>query len=109
PNEQKPVLCVSYEGARAFCQARGADLPSEAQIEYAASALESRFYVWGSDEPDCDDAVLRRYGYGLFKNIVTECTPPFPPGGAELVGSPLSSPRRDRPALASRAILSLCG
>ncbi|HZO16495.1 MAG TPA: SUMF1/EgtB/PvdO family nonheme iron enzyme [Polyangiaceae bacterium] len=108
-HDDKPVLCVSYEGARAYCQARGGDLPSEAQIEYAASALESRLFVWGSDQPRCSDAVLQRYGYGLFAATYNECTPELAPGGAEIVGSLAMPPRRDRLELEGGVIYDLVG
>jgi formylglycine-generating enzyme required for sulfatase activity len=55
-----PVTCVVWQDARSYCQAMGGDLPSEAQFEYMASALESDLYVWGNDEPACGDAVFAR-------------------------------------------------
>lgn len=59
-NEGLPLDCTSWAKARAFCQSRGMDLPSEAQLQYAASGLASHLYVWGDDEPSCDDAVFNR-------------------------------------------------
>jgi formylglycine-generating enzyme required for sulfatase activity len=109
PHDDKPVVCVSFEGARAYCQARGAELPTEAQIEYAASALESRLFVWGSDEPACEDAVLQRFGYGLFAGLKNACTPPLPPGGVELVGSRIDPPRLDRLELEGGTLFDVIG
>jgi formylglycine-generating enzyme required for sulfatase activity len=65
PFEAYPVNCTSYKYSRAYCQAKGGDLPTEAQFEYVAGALESRLYPWGEDEPSCDDAIFARAGVGV--------------------------------------------
>jgi formylglycine-generating enzyme required for sulfatase activity len=58
--EDFPVNCVTAGVARAYCQGQGggADLPTEAQYEYAASALRSAPYVWGTDPPTCAGVVM---------------------------------------------------
>jgi formylglycine-generating enzyme required for sulfatase activity len=108
-HEQQPVVCVDWQDARSYCQIHGGDLPSEAQLEYVASGLRGRRFVWGSDLPACDDAVLARYGFGLFAidNEDFSCTPLVPPGGVELVGS--VSARRDRLELAGGVVYDLVG
>lgn len=55
-----PMACITWAGARAYCQARGADLPSEAELEYVLGGLESNPYLWGVDPPRCADAVWSR-------------------------------------------------
>lgn len=49
-----PVIYVDWSQARAYCQWRGGDLPTEAQWEKAArGGLEGKQYPWGDEDPVC--------------------------------------------------------
>lgn len=49
--DEHPINCVDWAEARAYCQWRGAALPTESQWEYAARVTSSRTYPWGNDAP----------------------------------------------------------
>ena len=54
--ENHPINEVTWFGARAFCEWRGAHLPTEAQWEKAARGTDGRTYPWGEQEPTCEMA-----------------------------------------------------
>lgn len=61
-NEELALNCIGWDDARAFCQFRGGDLPSEVQWEHAATAgraYKTR-YPAGDTTPGCMDAIWGR-------------------------------------------------
>ncbi len=52
-NEARPINCVTWYEAYAFCIWDGGFLPSEAEWNYAAAGgAAQRLYPWGSTDPD---------------------------------------------------------
>lgn len=92
-DDDRPVNCLSWQRARAYCTKVGKRLPSEAEYEYAAGARESRAFPWGGDLPGCSDAV---HGGGGSCAAVTR--PSLAGAGA-----------RDRVALGSAVVVDLAG
>jgi formylglycine-generating enzyme required for sulfatase activity len=48
PNENRPINCLTWPEAFAFCAWDGGFLPTDAQFEYAAQGGEQRNYPWGN-------------------------------------------------------------
>jgi sulfatase modifying factor 1 len=66
-NEDKPINCVSWYLAFAFCAWDGGRLPTATEWNYAAAGGDNqRLYPWGTDAPDAAYAV-----YGCPSDMVT--------------------------------------
>ena len=53
---KKPVVCVSFDEAAAYCKAQKKRLPTEAEWERAARGKDGRIYPWGDEAVDGERA-----------------------------------------------------
>ena len=67
-----PLNCITALSARQYCQALGGDLPTEAEIEYVMGGLRMTPFPWGTELPQCADAVWGRNGAGITAALAPE-------------------------------------
>lgn len=58
--EDLPLTCVRKTFAQKFCEEQGGRLPTEAEYVYVASGRVGSPFVWGTDLPQCADAIFGR-------------------------------------------------
>jgi formylglycine-generating enzyme len=65
PNERRPMNCVTWYEAFAFCTWDGSRLPSEAEWSFAGTGGdEQRFYPWGGDPATLPTLAQASYACG---------------------------------------------
>lgn len=55
----QPIVGMTWRGAKAFCEAHGKQLPTEAQWEKAARGDAGALHPWGDERPSCRRAVIK--------------------------------------------------
>lgn len=72
--ENRPINCVSFYVAMAFCIWDGGYLPTEAEWNYAAAGgNQHRIYPW-SDPPTAADVGIPRASYDCLGDTITGCS-----------------------------------
>ena len=64
-----PANCVTWHGAKAYCEWLGKRLPTEAEWEYAAKSGKVQIYPWGNTPvASCDNTIMKGEASGCGSN-----------------------------------------
>ena len=87
-HEDHPVVFVTWEDGRAYCEWAGGRLPTEAEREKAARGTDKRMYPWGNEPPDAERAVHRRsWGFGATDPVGAHPSGASPYGVLDIAGN----------------------
>jgi iron(II)-dependent oxidoreductase len=84
--ENHPVTETTWAGAHAYCQWRGARLPTEVEWEAAARGTANRTFPWGNARPTTELAVINRPS-GDILPVGSRPTGATPEGLLDMAGS----------------------
>lgn len=67
-----PANCVTWHGAKAYCEWLGKRLPTEAEWENAAKSGKEQIYPWGNTPAaSCDNTVMKGSANGCGYNVTS--------------------------------------
>jgi formylglycine-generating enzyme required for sulfatase activity len=87
-HDDHPVVFVSWEDGRGYCEWVGGRLATEAEREKAARGTDKRMYPWGNEPPDAERAVHRRsWGFAATDPVGAHPSGASPYGILDIAGN----------------------